>query len=378
MDYPLSKAVQYDLVGGKFTDGVPGVTAPSVIPSQTTNDIIDEILNVQALGGVAKSEAVKTQLATAIQNMIEARVGDYALDTGILNAFVVAMNPAIAVYTVPIEGSFRAKFGNTQPCTLNAGGGVLPLKRNDGSALEADDIPLNSIVSWALDPVANVFLVKGVVPSQEHGRLIGVQVFTANGTYTPTPGTKSVVVEVQGGGGGGGGSPATGAGQMSSSSGGNGGTYGRSRITAGFAGVAVTIGAGGTGGVGVTGSPGGTSSFGAFVSAPGGTGGGPIGPVIPPAVAAQVGNVTPASGGNISNEVGGIGAIGILASTGSGFSGSGGSSKFGGGPQGSPNGAGANGVSKGTGGSGALTTVSSAANTGGNGAPGIVIVWEYA
>lgn len=37
------------------------------------------------------------------------------------------------------------------------------------------------------------------------GRLLNVQVFLASGTYTPTPGMKSVEFEVRGGGGGAGG-----------------------------------------------------------------------------------------------------------------------------------------------------------------------------
>ncbi|MDM3437542.1 hypothetical protein OGW22_23555, partial [Citrobacter sp. Cb034] len=36
------------------------------------------------------------------------------------------------------------------------------------------------------------------------GRLLGVKTFTTSGTYTSTPGTKSILVQVQGGGGAGG------------------------------------------------------------------------------------------------------------------------------------------------------------------------------
>lgn len=73
MDYPLSRAAELDLLAGRFTDGVPGLTPASIIPSQSMCDIIDEILAVQVQGGVTKDEANKTQLKTSIMNMIDAR-----------------------------------------------------------------------------------------------------------------------------------------------------------------------------------------------------------------------------------------------------------------------------------------------------------------
>lgn len=103
------------------------------------------------------------------------------------------------------------------------------------------------------------------------GRLLNVRYFTANETsYTPTTGTNSVVVEVVGGGGG----SANTNGSVTTASNGGGGGFARKRITSGFNGVAITVGAaGGTGGVNGTGGTGGTSSFGSLVSATGGSGG---------------------------------------------------------------------------------------------------------
>lgn len=43
--------------------------------------------------------------------------------------------------------------------------------------------------------------LKAGLLSAAPGRLLGLRVFTASSTYTPTPGTKSIEVEVQGGGG---------------------------------------------------------------------------------------------------------------------------------------------------------------------------------
>ncbi|EED98585.1 conserved hypothetical protein [Burkholderia multivorans CGD1] len=72
------------------------------------------------------------------------------------------------------------------------------------------------------------------------GRLLNVQVFTANGTYTPTSGTAKVIVTVQAPGGGSGAVPATAAGQSAAASGGGAGSYAKALITSGFSGVTIT------------------------------------------------------------------------------------------------------------------------------------------
>lgn len=111
---------------------------------------------------------------------------------------------------------------------------------------------------------------------------VNIQVFTSNGTYTPTPGMKYCIVEVQGGGGGGAGMPTTPPAQgttvpLAGGSGGGGG-YARKVLSASSVGPSqvVTVGLGGTGGLAGdnAGSAGGTTSFGSILSANGGGGGG--------------------------------------------------------------------------------------------------------
>ncbi|WP_155490621.1 hypothetical protein [Burkholderia multivorans] len=104
------------------------------------------------------------------------------------------------------------------------------------------------------------------------GRLLNVQVFTANGTYTPTSGTAKVIVTVQAPGGGSGAVPATAAGQSAAASGGGAGSYAKALITSGFSGVTITApGGGAAGAAGANnGGAGSTASFGSIVSCPGG------------------------------------------------------------------------------------------------------------
>ncbi len=218
---------------------------------------------------------------------------------------------------------------------------------------------------------------RGVQP----GRLLNVQRFTAAGTYTYTPtlGTGSVMVEVQGGGGAGGGCPATGAAQSAASGGGAGGGWARKRILSGFAGQVITVGAGGAAAPGTGGGSGGASSFGAQVSA-GGGGGAPVTLVQATGTSSAYGGGTSAGGGSggDDNRSGGYGMAGVTTANGalSGFGGLAGDGRPGAIPV-SLTSAGNAAANPGSGGSGAVLIGSNSAGAGGNGAGGYVIVYEY-
>ena len=210
------------------------------------------------------------------------------------------------------------------------------------------------------------------------GRLLNIQTFTATGTYTPTAGTKSVVVEVQGGGAAGGGAPATAAGQSSIGSGGGAGAFGKGRYTTGFSGVTVTVGAGGAGVSGLPGGNGSGSSFGALLTAPGGSQGTTAGPANAPFGITGSSLSGAAYGGTIFNGQGSSGGIATSA-VGCIVSGVGGNSNFGaGGPIPNSGSTGIASASYGAGGSGAYQSPSGGALAGGAGMSGLVIVHEYA
>ena len=212
------------------------------------------------------------------------------------------------------------------------------------------------------------------------GRLLNVQVFATAGTftYTPTAGTNFVILEVQGAGGAGGGAVLNAAGYCSAGVPGASGAYGKSRFTSAFSGVIVTVGAKGTGAAGVTGGNGGSSSFGALLSAAGGPGGGP-GVSQNGSASGGNGAYSVATGANISSRPGqGDGLSLTIANTQVGQGAPGGASLFGSGGLGVPiNTNGAAAVSRGSGGGGTAGSGNTSALTGGNGADGIVIVWEY-
>lgn len=210
------------------------------------------------------------------------------------------------------------------------------------------------------------------------GRLINVRVITTSGTYTPTAGTKSIVVEVQGAGGAGGAAGLVSGSNIAMGGGGAAGAYARSRLTAGFSGAQITIGAKGAGkNTDYSGKSGGHTSFGT-ITAEGGGGGRAVG-AVPPFILTAVGGAI-ASGGSIVSITGASSLTGIALSASEVSSGPGGSSPLGsGGGSRSTTIAGDNASGFGSGGSGALNLPGAAGDLlGGDGSNGVVIVWEYA
>ncbi len=235
---------------------------------------------------------------------------------------------------------------------------------------------------------ANISVAPGapIITPLTTGRLLNVQRFTSSGTYTPTLGTNSIIVEGCGGGGGGGGTPVTSniAGYNSMGGAGGAGAYAKGRFTTGFSGATVTIGSGGTGASNAAGGNGGPTSLGAIFSVAGGVGG-VIGTNNSSANAqggSQGGGAI--TGGTLESSVGAAGGVGI-ASAGGNIGGAGGMSLFGAGPGGSActtttasPGQTANATNFGAGSTGGVAGQNQSAQAGGAGAPGVIIIYEYA
>lgn len=214
------------------------------------------------------------------------------------------------------------------------------------------------------------------------GGVVAIKVFTASGTYTPSPNMTTALIECVGGGGAGGGAVGV-AGANIGGGGGGGGEYTRKTVTAAQIGasVAVTIGAGGaanTAGFN-SGFAGGDTSVGALCSAKGGAGGG-------------AGNNVTVGQGGLGGGFGGSGGNGDFAVTGGNgqvgantstyianfVMGEGGASEFAFGTYTSStslNGMAATGV--GGGGSGAEIPNSTSTGAGGAGKSGLVVITEY-
>lgn len=295
-----------------------------------------------------------------------------------------ASNPSIA-YSGP------ANSGAAQP-TIRQGSAVVSLKAGTAATTGTQATPapdagklglfVITVANGATTVVnANISSYAGAplaVTPLMSGRLINVRVFTSSGTYVPTPGTKAVRVTLQGGGGAGGGAPATAAGTVGVGAGGTAGAYAVAFLTTGFLGAAMVVGAAGTGNSGLVGNAGGATSFGgAGFLAGGGQGGGAVGPAAAPLIAGN--NATAGATGGYLNLLSNMGGSGSMLSGTTGLSGAGANSPLGGGggpANGSSNGIAGSGY--GAGGGGAIANNSSVARVGGFGAPGVIIVEEFA
>ena len=214
------------------------------------------------------------------------------------------------------------------------------------------------------------------------GRLLNVQVFTASGTVTKTPGAKKWRIKCLGAGAGSSAAPATGSNEVSVSNGGGAGAYAEgiydvSSITT----ASVVIGSGGAGGTAgsIYGADGGTSSVGSFISSPGGKAGLPAGPANPPFQPVANTNSDGPTGWNIvgSSGAGAEPAVAVANSYAAGSRGS--NSIFGvGGSVPAINNPANPGGGYGSGASGCSNGPSQSAKSGAAGRPGIVIIEEYA
>ena len=275
MDYPKNVA-NVGLVNGKFVDentatGVIG----SLIPSEWGNAVTDEILNVITAAGLSPDEGSVDQLLNAIRLAVQTATASYAEDKGTAGTYVVTYTPAVKVLADGMILSFKAKNANTGVSTFNPNGlGAKPLVGGAHAALQGGEIVASADIlvqynasvgsgSWVIlnSPGGAAQIVAGTQSKhsmqlgQATGRLIGLQTFTNNGTYTPTPGTKTAIARLIGGGGAGGGAAATSSSQISVGGGGGSGSYIEVGIDSPSA-MTVVIGSGGVGAVGGTGRAG--------------------------------------------------------------------------------------------------------------------------
>lgn len=219
-----------------------------------------------------------------------------------------------------------------------------------------------------------------------NGVLKSFQVFTTGtaATYTKPAGINNILVECLGGGGAGGGSASSAAGIAVGGGGGAGG-YCRKLITGAAATYTYTVGAGGTPGTAGNnpGGNGGATTFsGGTLSAGGGGGGtGDAGSSTSHTTGGGFVAGGTSTGGDI-NVTGNGGTFGFTSLVAYGYSGAGGSTKFGPGAPGFPSVASATAgnsalANSGGGGAGAISANTAVNQAGGAGGSGLIVVWEF-
>lgn len=130
---------------GTFTDQATGLIHEVVLVTGITGDTITMQRGQEGTTPVAWSANdlfanlwTKGTAQTLIQlYQLQEQSTNYAVDSGVTNAYVVGFTPAIT--TAPTAGTpmrIKVQAGNTNTgaCTINGGWGVVPVVRRDGSA----------------------------------------------------------------------------------------------------------------------------------------------------------------------------------------------------------------------------------------------------
>lgn len=152
---------------GFFTDGDPVLGVPATqVSADWLNDVQDELINVILAGGLTPSKTVHTQLRDAVKKIVEIVAGGSALDTGTANTYTVALNPAISAYTDGLNIRVRFMHACTGASTIDAGAGRIPLVRDDGTPLQANDIVTDDTGWVGYVAATNNFRMLATVPSQ--------------------------------------------------------------------------------------------------------------------------------------------------------------------------------------------------------------------
>jgi glycyl-tRNA synthetase alpha subunit len=280
--------------------------------------------------------------------------------------------------------SFRIRTNNTERVKIDSVG-----KIGIGTSSPANALHISATDPLRLDGVQTgtgtdslLTISSGVVKKIYHSTLlISSQTLTSGTTYTPTSSSvKTIMVYMLGGGGGGGGVSAQNA-RCAAGSGGGSGSVCQFIITNVSGTYAYTIGAGGTAGAsGSNGGNGGNTTFtkGSTVyTAYGGGGGYAMSAAISTSIQAGGAGGALSTNGDV-NGGGGQGVAGIRLDGANGLSGSGANSPYGGGGAGIGTDVNANNATGyGAGGGGALSLSVTSPCTGGTGAPGIIIIYEF-
>lgn len=139
---------------------------PTEFNAEMMNSIQEELAAIAEAAGLTLNPANNGQVLEAIQRMIDAQSGNYALDTGAANAYVVALSPAITAYTDGMVVRFKVVNANIGASTLNAGVGAVSLVNDVGGALANGDAPAGGIITAMYIASAAKFYITSLVPSQ--------------------------------------------------------------------------------------------------------------------------------------------------------------------------------------------------------------------
>jgi hypothetical protein len=130
-------------INGNPAAGIQG----SIPPAEVFESPQRELVNFLGYSAWTPAADDLTQITKAIRG----QAVNFIADTGAVNALVVTLTPTLAAYTVGLPIRVRVLFTNTGPATINAGPGIVPIKRATGAALQAGDLSAGQIAALVFD-----------------------------------------------------------------------------------------------------------------------------------------------------------------------------------------------------------------------------------
>lgn len=384
----------YLLQGGQLFSYAPGTTTPQVTyptiadaTNQTNPNTNPVILDSRGEAQVVLYGSTKLVLEDSNGNVLWTvdNVGEgvnniYDTNGNLLLAFTQVPNAVNYInVTNAASGSYPTIAGNGSDTNIGMnlspkGTGYVNVEGNmvmNGFNISSGQI--NGFNYPTTDGLSGATLVtngsKTLAMKYAPGTLLNIQVFTANGTYTPTVGTTKQLVYCTGGGGAGGSNPSTSSGYTASGGGGGATTVtlasmtGNQTVVLGLGGIAGGTTTGGATTIGTLGALGGLAGLAGNASGVDGGAGGALSGTYTYGITGLAGegafNGTTNRSGAGGGTMWGNGAPGVIVTGGTGINGK-------------------NATTPGAGGGGAANGASASASLGGQGANGVVIIYEYA
>ncbi|WP_050754732.1 hypothetical protein [Mariprofundus ferrooxydans] len=146
--------------------GVPGGASASVPGAYWFHMITESLRNLVLRPGMTPDHTNLNLVADAIESLVDQRAGNFTLDTGIADAYVIALDPVITANVGGMVVRFKAGNTCTGPSTLDAGAGPVPIVSNQGAAMQSGDIVSGSIITALYDATSGSFMITTQVPSQ--------------------------------------------------------------------------------------------------------------------------------------------------------------------------------------------------------------------
>lgn len=165
VEFPTPAAGQYFV--GTFRDAATGLINEIVWVTGRSGDTITmvraqegTVAEAWTAGDLFGNLWTAGQAATMLQAVQgQAQAGNYAADTGVVNAYVCALSPTVS--TIVPGMPIRVKIGNTNTgaSTLDDGAGPLPIVNPDGTAIGSSTLQANGIYEFIPDGAGHHQLV---------------------------------------------------------------------------------------------------------------------------------------------------------------------------------------------------------------------------